>query len=305
MQELRFVAQKEDAGKRLDVFLSEKNADLTRSRLKKLIDAGHILVNGETEKAGRALKGGDEILVTVPDAEPVEAVPCDIPVEIVYEDDDLAVVNKPQGLTVHAGNGTGKDTLVGALLFRLDHLSGVGGKLRPGIVHRIDKNTSGLLVVAKNDAAHLSLSAQIAKKTCKRKYFALLEGELKTETGRIETYIARDPKHRTLYKVSASEGRKAVTDYRVIERFEGYTLAEFSLQTGRTHQIRVHAKYLGHPVVGDPEYGYIKQKFSLKGQLLHAHELTFVHPKTGETMTFTAPLPDHFEAVLIKLRKKK
>ena len=290
----------ESGGARLDVFLSEKTGE-TRSRIKKRIENGEIKVNGEPCKAGRTLKEGDELSLNFANPQTVEAEPVDIPVDIVYEDDYLAVVNKPQGLTVHAGNGTGRDTLVNALLFRLKNLSGIGGALRPGIVHRIDKNTSGLLVVAKNDEAHVSLSRQIAEKTCSRKYYALLEGVLMRDEGRIETFIGRNVADRTKMAVTAS-GRKAVTDFKVIKRYEEYTLCEFSLKTGRTHQIRVHAKYIGHPVVGDREYGFAKQKFKLDGQLLHAYSLSFKHPDSGELMTFNAPLPDYFEKVLKIIR---
>lgn len=277
-----FSAAAEQNGVRTDVFLSEA-AGLTRSRVKRL------------------LREGDVVRLEIPDEKPLDLEPKDIPITIVYQDDDLAVVDKPQGLTVHAGSGTAGDTLVNALLYRLDKLSGINGTLRPGIVHRIDKNTSGLLVVAKNDRAHLSLSAQIADKTCRRVYVALLEGVLKEDEGRIETYLNRSDRDRTKIAVS-SHGRLAVTHFCVLERFANYTLCEFRLETGRTHQIRVHAKHIGHPVVGDPEYGYKNQKFRLNGQLLHARELSFLHPSTGERMTFTAPLPDYFEAVLKKIR---
>ena len=297
-----FTVEKEEAGQRLDVFLAEKT-ELTRSRIKGLSDEGNVTVNGKTVKAGCTLKRGDVVAISVPDPVKPHAEPVDLPIEILYEDDDLAVINKPQGLTVHAGNGTGKETLVNALLFRLDSLSGVGGVLRPGIVHRIDKNTSGVLLIAKNDAAHVELSRQIQEKTCRRKYYALLEGEVKQLSGRIDNYLCRDEKRRTLYTVSKSgRGRRAITDYRVVARFDGYTLAEFSLLTGRTHQIRVHAKFMGHPVVGDPEYGFQKQKFHLNGQLLHAHEITFTHPKTGVRMAVSAPLPVYFTEILQKLR---
>ena len=220
--------------------------------------------------------------------------------DIVYQDEDVAVINKAQGVTVHAGNGTHGSTLVNALLYHLDSLSGINGVIRPGIVHRIDKDTSGLLVVAKNDAAHLSLSNQIKDKTCARIYYALVEGVVKTDEGEIETYIGRSDKNRTMMAVT-DRGRKAITDYEVVKRYSAYTLMRFSLKTGRTHQIRVHCKYMGHPIVGDPVYGYKTQKFKLNGQLLHAAELAFNHPRTGERMTFTAPLPDYFEAVLKKL----
>ncbi len=288
---------------RADVFISERTG-LTRSAVKKLADGGHLFADGVPVKAGQALKAGARVAVEIPAPVPIRARPEDIPVDIVYEDEDIAVVNKPQGMTVHAGAGRAEGTLVNALLYRLHSLSGINGEIRPGIVHRIDKDTSGLLVVAKNDAAHLSLAAQIAEKSCKREYLALLEGVVKEETGHVSTLIGRDPKDRLKMAVLASGGRRAETDYFVLERFRANTLMRFSLQTGRTHQIRVHAKYMGHPVVGDPVYGYKKQRFDLNGQLLHAFRLTLTHPRTGERMTFEAPLPDYFARVLAVLRRE-
>ena len=289
---------------RADVFVSERTG-LTRSAVKKLADAGHVLTDGAPVRAGQMLKAGAVVAVEIPAPVPIRAQPEDIPVDIVYEDADIAVVNKPQGMTVHAGAGRVEGTLVNALLYRLHSLSGINGEIRPGIVHRIDKDTSGLLVVAKNDAAHLSLAAQIAEKSCKREYLALCEGVVKSETGHISTRIGRDPKDRLKMAVLASGGRQAETDYFVAERFPAHTLLRFSLGTGRTHQIRVHAKYIGHPVVGDKTYGYKKQRFTLEGQLLHAFRLTLTHPKTGERMTFEAPLPAHFLHVLQILRRER
>ncbi len=288
--------------KRLDLFLAAV-ADISRSHAKKLIDDGMVKVNGKVVKSGASLKIGDEVLVTAPDPVRLDLTPQDIPIDIIYQDDDIAVINKQQGLTVHSGGGTNGGTLVNALLYHLDKLSGINGVIRPGIVHRIDKDTSGLLVVAKNDSAHVSLADQIQKKTAKRIYLALLEGTLKCDNGLIDTLICRSDKDRKLMAVSTAKGRRAVTEYKVVQRYEGFTLCEFSLKTGRTHQIRVHAKYLGHPVVGDKAYGYKKQKFELNGQLLHAYKLILKHPKTGEAMEFTAPLPDYFLDVLNKLKK--
>ena len=281
---------------RVDVFLSSKT-DLTRSRIKKLCDEGLVFVNGAETKSSKTLKMGDLVKFSIPEAVICPLEPRDIPIEIVYQDKDLAVINKPQGLTVHEGNGTEGNTLVNSLLFHLDSLSGINGVVRPGIVHRIDKNTSGLLVVAKNDEAHLSLSKQIQDKVCKRIYVALLEGVLKNDSGTIVTFIDRDKKDRTKMAVSSS-GRQAITDYKVLNRYKEYTLCEFSLQTGRTHQIRVHAKYLGHPIVGDPEYGFKNQKFKLDGQLLHAKKLSFIHPTSGKYMEFFAEMPSYFSKVL-------
>ena len=304
MERRLFVA--EEAYKRLDAFLAEQTEEFTRSRLKKLIEDGQVCVNGETvKKAGEGVKRGDEVLVVVPDAVEYSARAENIPVDIVYQDGDIAVVNKAQGMTVHAGNGNAEGTLVNALLYALDSLSGIGGVLRPGIVHRIDKDTSGLLVVAKNDRAHASLAKQIAEKSAHRVYYALLEGCVKEESGRIVTDIGRHPTERLKMAVLRDgEGKIAVTDFQVAARFgSDYTLCKFILQTGRTHQIRVHAKHMGHPVVGDPVYGYKKQKFSLNGQALHAYELELTHPTSGERMCFNAPLPPYFRELLDKLCK--
>lgn len=291
-----------DKSERLDVFLSEK-LDKTRSAVKKLVDDGEITVGGNKVKAGRTLKIGEEIFVNIPDPVKLDLEAENIPLDIIYQDKDIAIINKPQGMTVHAGNGTHGSTLVNALLYHLDSLSGINGVIRPGIVHRIDKDTSGLLVIAKNDAAHLSLSEQIKNKTCHRIYLALLEGTVKQNDGVIDTFIGRSDKNRTMMAVKDS-GRCAVTHFKVLKRYKEFTFAEFKLETGRTHQIRVHCKYIGHPIVGDPVYGYEKQKFKLNGQLLHAWKLELTHPSTGERMSFEAPLPDYFQAVLQKLDKQ-
>ncbi len=282
--------------KRLDLFLSE-NTDISRSHAKNLCEQGFVLRNGKALKASDGVKEGDEIIVNEPKPVSLDLTPQDMPLDIIYQDEDVAVINKAQGVTVHAGGGTKGNTLVNALLYHLDSLSGINGVLRPGIVHRIDKDTSGLLVVAKNDRAHVSLASQIEKKTCRREYIALLEGVVKEDKGRIETFIGRSDKDRKLMAVTKT-GRKAASNFEVIKRYKEFTLCRFILETGRTHQIRVHAKYMGHPVVGDKAYGYKKQKFALEGQLLHAYKLTFTHPSTGETVSFTAPLPDYFEKVL-------
>lgn len=296
METKTIIAEKSE---RLDVYLSEK-LDKTRSAVKKLVEDKNVTVNGKVEKAGKTLKEGDEITVVLPDPVKLDLEAENIPLDIIYQDEDIAIINKPQGMTVHAGNGVHGSTLVNALLYHLDSLSGINGVIRPGIVHRIDKDTSGLLVVAKNDAAHVSLSEQIKNKTCRRIYLALVEGVVKENDGVIDTFIGRSDKNRTTMAVK-SDGRRAVTHYKVIRRYKDYTLMEFSLETGRTHQIRVHTKYLGHPIVGDPVYGYKTQKFKLNGQLLHAFRLELTHPRSGERMTFEAPLPDYFQAVLAKL----
>ena len=300
-----FIA--EENCKRLDVFLSEQLEDFTRSRLKKLIEDGNVCINGNAvKKSGADVKIGDEVKIIIPDAVEYAVQPENIPLDIVYQDGDFAVVNKPQGMTVHVGNGNVSGTLVNALFYALDSLSGIGGVLRPGIVHRIDKDTTGLLVVAKNDKAHTSLASQIAQKTCKRTYYALLEGNLKTDCGRVVTDIGRHPTDRLKMAVLPDgKGKIAVTDFEVVARFgQDFTLCKFDLQTGRTHQIRVHAKHLGHPVAGDPVYGYKKQKLKADGQLLHAWQLVLVHPTTGQEMRFNAPLPTAFKEILIKLCKQ-
>ena len=297
----------EENYKRLDVFLSDQTEDFTRSRLKKLIEDGFVTVNGnKITKAGTEVKTGDSVVVSIPEAVAYAVQAEDIPIDIVYQDKDFAVVNKPQGMTVHVGNGNESGTLVNALLHALDSLSGIGGVLRPGIVHRIDKDTTGLLVVAKNDKAHVSLAGQIAEKTCRRTYFALLEGNLKEDKGRVVTDIGRHPTDRLKMAVLPDGmGKLAVTDFEVVARFGGeFTLCRFDLQTGRTHQIRVHAKHLGHPVAGDPVYGYKKQKIKADGQLLHAWRLELTHPSSGERMAFHAPLPTPFAEILEKLCKQ-
>ena len=297
-----FIA--ENDYKRLDAFLLEQTEEFTRSRIKKLIEDGQVCVQGKlVKKAGDSVKKGNEVIVTIPEAVEYSVKAENIPIDIVYQDEDIAVVNKAQGMTVHAGNGNTEGTLVNALLYALDHLSGIGGVLRPGIVHRIDKDTSGLLIVAKNDKAHLSLATQIAEKSAHRIYYALLEGIVKEDNGRVVTDIGRHPQDRLKMAVLPDgEGKIAVTDYEVLARFGAdYTLCKFILQTGRTHQIRVHAKHLGHPCVGDPVYGFKKQKFKLSGQLLHAKTLIVTHPRTGERMEFNAPLPPEFASILEKL----
>lgn len=300
MEILRFSVETEQ---RLDVFLAEKTQK-TRSAIKKLCDDGKVKIDGKVpKKAGESLKVNSVVEIEIPDAVKLSTSAEDIPIDIVYQDSDIAVINKPQGLTVHTGNGVHGSTLVNALLYHLDSLSGINGVLRPGIVHRIDKDTSGLLVVAKNDRAHLSLSEQIKDKTCGRIYVALLEGVLKSDKGTVDTFIGRSQKNRTMMAVT-SDGRRAITHYEVIKRYGAYTLCRFKLETGRTHQIRVHSKHLGHPIVGDPVYNTKVDKFGLKGQLLHAERLDLTHPSTGERMSFNAPMPDYFVNVLNILDKK-
>lgn len=294
-----FLTEQKDVGKRLDIFLLENFDGCTRSHIKNLIEKKLVKIDEKLiTKAGFLLKNGQNIAVDMilPEQISTEAEE-NVPFEIVYQDKDLAVINKPQGVVVHPSSTTKNGTLVNGLLAHIKDLSGINGQLRPGIVHRLDKDTSGLLVIAKNDFAHVDLAEQIKNKTCHRNYIALLDGNLKNDEGHIETYIKRDPKDRKKMSVQ-KDGRIAITDYKVLKRFAKTCLVEFMLQTGRTHQIRVHAKYLGHPVVGDKVYG--KEVKELNGQLLHAYKLSFTHPRTKKLLTFEIPLPSYFENYLNK-----
>lgn len=295
------VVEDLDGKERLDVFLANETG-WTRSQVKIQIDGGKVLVNGKTQKPGFLVKNDDQIVLSFSkDVLDTNAEPEDIPLDVVYEDDDFAIINKPQGMVVHPAPGAYNHTLVNALLFHFEHLSNNNGSIRPGIVHRIDKDTSGLLVIAKNDKAHASLAKQIAEHSCFRHYLALLEGNLKQDSGTVDTFISRDKKDRKMMAVS-DDGKRAITHFNVLERFNGYCLVEFVLETGRTHQIRVHSKFLGHPIVGDKTYGIKNQKFNLDGQLLHAYKLELTHPTTGKRMEFSADLPEYFKNILNKLR---
>ena len=289
-----------DEKTRLDVYLANAT-DWTRSQIKQQIDSSKALVNGKVVKAGFLVKNGDTITLKFSKNE-IDATTENIPLDIVYEDEDFAIINKPQGMVVHPAPGSYNHTLVNALLYHFDSLSNNSDKIRPGIVHRIDKDTSGLLVVAKNDFAHSSLAKQIAEHTCFRHYLALLEGNIKNDSGDVETYISRDTTDRKKMCVSDT-GKKAITHYFVKERFKDYSLVEFVLETGRTHQIRVHSRYLGYPIVGDKVYGIKNQKFNLDGQLLHAYKLELTHPTSGLRMEFQCELPYYFKNLLTKLKK--
>ena len=298
--EKEFVANVDAKNMRLDKFLTGK-LDITRSYIKTLIAGCDICVNDKVVKAGYELKEGDKILVRLPEPRITHILPEKIDIDIVYEDDDIVVINKAQGMIVHPTSSVKSGTLVNALLYHIKNLSGINGKLRPGIVHRIDKDTSGLLVVAKNDKAHLDLQKQIQEKTCKRYYLAVTYGKFREEEGEIENYLARGAdKYEKFFVVPYSQGRYAKTLYKVISYFEGFSLVKFELKTGRTHQIRVHSNYLGHPIVGDKLYGRKNENFGLKGQLLHAYKLELVHPTTHKLMTFTSPLPMQFKEFLEK-----
>jgi 23S rRNA pseudouridine1911/1915/1917 synthase len=299
---LSITVNEEDNNTRIDVFLSKMIDTMSRSQIQKLIEENNVSVNDKLIKSNYKTKTKDRIHVNIPSPRKLEVEAEDIKLDIIYEDQDLVVVNKPQGMVVHpaAGNYTG--TLVNALLGCCENLSGINGVIRPGIVHRIDKDTSGVLVVAKNDLAHKNLAEQIKEHTVNRLYMALVEGIIKQDSGTIDQPLGRHSLERKKIAV-VKNGRNAITHYRVIERYKNYTLVEAKLETGRTHQIRVHMAYIGHPLVGDPAYGNRKQKFNLKGQMLHAKTLGFIHPRTNEYMEFTAPLPLYFEKLLQTLKK--
>ncbi len=291
-----------EAGQRADVFLAAA-LELTRAHVQHLLEDGRIRRSeGKLIKANYKIKEGDVFLVSMPPPVELEAIPEDIPLDIIYEDEDVIVLNKARGMVVHpaAGNFTG--TLVNALLFHCSNLSGINGVIRPGIVHRLDKDTSGIMIVAKNDQAHLSLSQQIQTKEAKRTYLAVVRGNIKLDSGRVETLLDRDAKDRKKMAVVKSGGRQAITDYLVRERYGKFTVVECKLLTGRTHQIRVHMEYLGYPLVGDPKYSPQKTCFAIKGQALHSEKLVFRHPRTGEVMEFTAPVPEDLEKILTRLR---
>lgn len=299
-----YIVNKEDIGKRLDVFLTENMQNVSRSHIKILCEKGSIKKENEIfDRVGYKVRANDTFTVEEPETEKMNLEPQEVEFAIVFEDDDLAVIDKPQGLVVHPSQTTKSGTLVNGLLMRLDKLSGINGVARPGIVHRLDKDTSGLLVVAKNDFAHIELQKQIASKTAKRKYKAIVDGNVKEDEGVINVPIARSKTNRKIMTADIN-GRQSITEFRVLERFGKYTLTEFNLLTGRTHQIRAHCKYIHHPVIGDTAYGG-SNEFGLKGQLLHAYELSFIHPTTKQQLTFNSDLPIYFENVLTKLRKKR
>lgn len=301
-ERLELAAGPDDVGLRLDAFLALRLGK-SRAAVQKLAEQGNVSMGGSLAQKNYRLREGDRVTAILPEPELLDAVPQDIPLDIVYEDDDLLVVNKPKGMVVHPAAGNPDGTLVNALLWHCgDSLSGINGVIRPGIVHRIDKDTSGLLMVAKTDEAHQALAAQIAVHSFTRLYNAVVYGRLKEREGTVSAPIARHPADRKRMAVLAG-GREAVTHWRVLEEFEGFSLLECRLETGRTHQIRVHMAHIGHPVAGDPVYGPKKCITELRGQCLHAKELGFVHPSTREYMEFDSGLPAYFEAYLQKLRR--
>lgn len=299
-----WVVESQDAGERIDKFLSQMTeTSWSRSQIQGLIKEGNVHVNGKVVKGNYRVQEEDEIALKVPPPVELDLKPESMDLDIVYEDSDVVVVNKPRGMVVHPAPGNYSGTLVNGLLAHCKDLSGINGVLRPGIVHRIDKDTSGLLMVAKNDRAHVSLAAQLKEHTVTRRYIALVHGIIPHERGSIDAPIGRDLRNRQQMAVVFENSKKAITHFVVLERLEDYTLVECKLETGRTHQIRVHMKYINHPVVGDPKYGPTHE-FAISGQALHAGTLGFVHPTTGEYLEFHAPLPEDMEKILTFIRKR-
>jgi len=300
-----FVINEPDEGMRLDAFLVSQleSESFTRSFIQKLIGQGLVTVDGKKVKSGYKIKSGMSVVVEIPEPETQDVESQDIPLDIIYEDNDIIVINKPKDFVVHPAAGNRKGTLVNALLYHYrDSLSDINGVIRPGIVHRIDKDTSGLLVVAKNNNAHLKLSEQLKNHQIQRIYEAIVDGIIKDDAGRISAPIGRHPVNRKKMAVNYKNGKPAVTHFKVIERFKGYTYIQLKLETGRTHQIRVHMASIGHPVSGDPVYGKACKLMDTNGQVLHARYLLLKHPVSGEEMIFEAPLPDYFSKLLIRLR---
>ena len=304
MKTLEYTAGAEDTGRRIDAALAAAFPELTRSFAQQLLAEGRVLCNGRSVAKSARLTQGDALCVSLPDAQPVEIIPQDIPLDIVYEDSSLLVVNKPKGMVVHPAAGHPDGTLVNALLYHCgESLSGVGGQKRPGIVHRIDRDTSGLIIAAKNDAAHLALAAQLADHTLARTYECLAVGNFREDSGTVNAPIGRHPVDRKRMAVVRQGGREAVTHWEVIARYPGVTHLRCRLETGRTHQIRVHLAHIGHPILGDTVYGAKKPVPGLTGQCLHAVGLRFLHPRTGEPVELTCPLPEEFVRMLDKLRR--
>lgn len=305
MEEKVYKINEDLVGVRLDKAISMKDSSISRASVQRLIDEGNILVNGNKSKASYKLSLEDEVIIKKEEPKELEIKAEDIPLDIIYEDDDIIVVNKQKGLVVHPGNGNPDGTLVNAIMNHCkESLSGIGGKIRPGIVHRIDKDTSGLLIIAKNDKSHINISEQIKNHEVKKTYIALVRGVVKENQATIDMPIARSNKDRTKMAVSKT-GKNAITHFKVIERFKNYTLLEVNIETGRTHQIRVHLSQVGYPIVGDYVYSNGKNPFGVEGQMLHSQKLEFTHPITGEKMKLEAKLPEYFEKVLDELRKEQ
>lgn len=304
MQNITFTTASQDSGMRLDKYLSAQLADMTRSFLQKLIKEGYATVDSMPQKANYKLKADQQVAVFIPKAQESEIVPEDIPLAVLYEDEELLVVNKPKGMVVHPSAGHFSGTLVNAVMYYCkDSLSGINGTIRPGIVHRIDKDTTGSLVICKTDESHVCIANQIKEHSIKRIYRGIVSGHMRQAEGRIEGNIGRHPKDRKKMAVVPKGGKPAVTHYKVLEQWRNSAYLEFRLETGRTHQIRVHMAGIGHPLLGDTVYGSTKNPYHLQGQALHAMTIGFLHPKTGAYLEVTAPLPDYFTELAAKLKK--
>ena len=295
------IVNENDKGKRLDIYIAENFNELSRTMIKKLIESNNILVNGKSEKVSYKVQANDNISIDVPEAKETKLKAQEIPLDIIYEDSDIIVVNKPKGMVVHPANGNPDGTLVNAILsICKNSLSGIGGELRPGIVHRLDKDTSGLIIVAKNDKAHINMSEQIKERNVKKTYIALVRGNVPEEEATINMPIGRSTKDRKKMAVTKN-GKQAITHFKVLKRYSKYTLLEIKIETGRTHQIRVHMAEIGYPVVGDAVYSNGKNEFGIEGQMLHAYKIKFKHPTTNEEVEYTAELPKYFKDILEKL----
>ena len=304
MEKIKKIVTKEENNQRLDAYIAKQEIGISRTMVQKLLEEGHIFVNGKLEKCSYKVKMQDEILVSVPEPKKVEIKEEEIPIEVIYEDKDIIVVNKPKGLVVHPANGNPDGTLVNAIMaICKDSLSGIGGELRPGIVHRLDKDTSGLLIVAKNDATHIGMSEQLKNHQVKKIYWALVRGIVKENEATIQMPIGRSDKDRKKMAVR-KDGKEAITHFKVLKRYADTTLLEIRIETGRTHQIRVHLAQIGYPVIGDAVYSNGKNAFGVEGQMLHAKSLDFVHPITKEQMHLEAPLPQYFRDILEQLDKE-
>ncbi|HLS52825.1 MAG TPA: RluA family pseudouridine synthase [Tissierellaceae bacterium] len=301
MELIDFTVEK-DENVRLDYYLAQRIDRVSRTYIQNLIKKGLVLVNQKAEKPRYLIKKGDHISISLPKPKEIEVLPEDIPIDIVYQDDDIAIINKKQDMVVHPAPGNYEGTLVNALLFNLDSLSSVNDPIRPGIVHRLDKDTSGLLIVAKNNHAHNFLVNELKERKIIRQYLALVHGVIKKDKGIIDLPIGRDPKNRKRMAVVYENSKNALTKFKVLKRFANYSLVEAQLETGRTHQLRVHFAHIGHPIVADPVYSRRKNRFNLKGQLLHAKKLCFIHPSTGEYLEFETEMPNRFKKILKKIK---
>lgn len=299
------IKVKSDKNDRLDHFIALNIDKLSRSHAKRLIKDGLIQVNNKKTKSSYNVQNGDNIEVNIPRTEKIEIIPEDIAIDIIYEDDDIAIVNKPQDMVVYPATGNNKGTLANSLLFNFSSLSTISGDIRPGIVHRLDKDTSGLIIIAKNDKSHIKLSRDLKNKDIKRIYRALVHGNMESDNGTINAPIGRNPLNRTKMSVTKKNNRNAITNYSVIDRYEGFTLVELTLETGRTHQIRVHMSHINHPVVGDLVYARRKNRFGIEKQMLHAYKIGLNHPTSGEYIEFIEDVPVYFKEILIKLENER